>query len=57
MALKIDQEDGEPVAQQQRGPRQHGRPVGADGVQEHDDRRVAASIEPPAGNGVARTRK
>jgi hypothetical protein len=52
MALQIDQEDREPVAQQQLGPRQHGRAVGADGVKKKNDRRVAALIQPPAGDGV-----
>jgi hypothetical protein len=53
MALKIDQQDREPVTQQQRRPRKHGGAVGAYGVQKKHDRRVAALIEPPAGDGIS----
>jgi hypothetical protein len=55
MALKIDQENREPMSQQQLRPRQHGGPVSAYGVEKKHDRRVAALIEPPAGDGIPRT--
>src|SRR5689334_4933943 len=50
MALKIDQEYREPMSQQQLRPRQHGGTVSAYGVEKKHDRRVAALIEPPAGD-------
>src|SRR6266699_1592409 len=52
MTLKIDQQDGESVVQQQLRPRQHGRAVRAYGVKKKDYRRVAAVIHPPAGDGM-----
>jgi len=44
MALKIDQEDREPVAQQQPGTRQHGRAVGTDRMKKKNNGRVGALI-------------
>jgi hypothetical protein len=54
MALKIDEQDREPATQQQLRPRKHGGAVGAYGVQKKHDGRLAALIEPPAGDSIPR---